>query len=405
MNNMVQCGQILVNESMPISPRGFANMVFSRYMSVFPCADEMCLVVKDNVIETKQVVFRSINHSFESSPKEDLILPWYMLHNTAFLPLNATSVVAVGGQYRTNELKGIFLVYSHDNLRTWSVPRHMLNGTHHNCIECRPDGLYGLSMRAYHNSCEFDGRLSLVFFKGVYYLYTRANVGIGARYVQVTTSQDLSNWSTFRPVQLSDRHLDIYFWGVQKHPIVSDLLLAIFPSAKRHTACIALATSSDGINWYMVGALKYCSTRGSRSQDHPVFGVVHDHGRRTSQFLVQSNVWYENRNYMTMCVSGLRWLASHLGFQDTIDVLAHSVMPLDYTPKISSLVIHDAVLKHYTQKAFASTVKKQVDGCLGTKTPITQSSTRLQMTCSATLLLVSGFLLCWYSRRAYTETN
>ena len=72
-------------------------------------------------------------------------------------------------------------------------------------------------------ACEFDGRLTLVHFRGEYLLYARANTGLrGQRFVQLTRSVDATAWSPFELISIdgySYERGNIYFWAAQVNPV------------------------------------------------------------------------------------------------------------------------------------------------------------------------------------------
>lgn len=125
----------------------------------------------------------------------------------------------------------------------------LLRGSHPGCIERRDrTRLVWLMER----TCEFDGRLSVVFFNGSLLLYARANMAShGQRFVQVArsrlASRELnavgsssrtghqagggaaggwglldSEWEPFEPIKIhgyAHTEGDVYFWGAQTNPV------------------------------------------------------------------------------------------------------------------------------------------------------------------------------------------
>ena len=105
--------------------------------------------------------------------------------------------------------------------------------------------------------CDFDGRLSVVLFKGTYHLFARANLlekaVTGGRYVQSTTSADglktWSRWQTLFIQSIPPGFVDFYFWHVQLNPVRDSSLLAIFPVSQPPHACIGISFSKNGIDF------------------------------------------------------------------------------------------------------------------------------------------------------------
>jgi len=106
----------------------------------------------------------------------------------------------------------------------------ILQGNSPGCVEGRG------FLQGKHNFkgwCEFDGRFSVVFWRGTFWLYGRANIAWGARSVQVTRSPDLKAWDAWRLVTIegspTDTGRNIYFFAVAPNPAEADTLVALFP--------------------------------------------------------------------------------------------------------------------------------------------------------------------------------
>ena len=136
----------------------------------------------------------------------------------------------------------------------------LLNGSHRGCIERRVEAegesLYpGANARS--RACEFDGRLSLVFHRGRWLLYARANPTVrGHRHVQVARSNSdqlrPGDWGPFKLVRLRGYDFmdgDIYYFLVQQNPVAPGTLLATFPLFHGRSGCTAIASSLDGVHW------------------------------------------------------------------------------------------------------------------------------------------------------------
>ena len=72
-----------------------------------------------------------------------------------------------------------------------SRPQLLFPGNHKGCVESR---------KGFGSACEFDGRFSLIHFRGRFLLYARANVP--SRFVQITHSDDLKEWSPFQLIDI-----------------------------------------------------------------------------------------------------------------------------------------------------------------------------------------------------------
>ena len=163
----------------------------------------------------------------------------------------------------------------------WADARWLFNGTHAGCVERR--SRYYASM-AHLNTCEFDGRLSLVSFGGRLLLYARANPAThGQRYVQVSASDDGGcTWGAFAFVSIAEYSYaqgDVYFFAVSPNPAHPGSLLALFPLAHKFRGCIGLAASTDGLHWSAPTPLLRCAVHGERAVHHPAQGLVREGSR------------------------------------------------------------------------------------------------------------------------------
>lgn len=302
-----------------------------RYLSVFSCEDRptagstagtprLCLTFKDNVQENFVAGMQSTDggYSFAGSAvgSADLVMPgiWAaggprakMAHNLVVLQLPNGSYVAIGGQHKHKsqpENLGVWLTRGrswrfsqervipayftadkkakptlrqtvNDAVAQWERPRKIFDGNHAGCVERRdivkmPWILAGV--------CEYDGRLSLVWFQGEYLLYARANPAAhGQRYVQLARSTDTWTWSPFELVQIRDYRYsqgDMYFFAAQVNPVQPDSLVAIFPLVHLMRACIGIAFSPDGLRWSTITPLVGCDAYGDRAVSHPAAGLI-----------------------------------------------------------------------------------------------------------------------------------
>ena len=113
----------------------------------------------------------------------------------------------------------------------WSPRKLQLTGTAAGCVEKRHDFAGA--------GCEFDGKLSVVYFNGRFLLFARANLGPngGARHVQMASADaSLTSWTPFRVVQLPGIHAgaadsNLYFFAVQTLQLASgqEVLLGLCP--------------------------------------------------------------------------------------------------------------------------------------------------------------------------------
>ena len=159
-----------------------------------------------------------------------------------------------------------------DEYLPWSPPRLLFTGRDQGCIEGRVNA-NGISSLARHGLCVYDGRLSLVFFRGRFLLYARANPTIGRRFVQVTSSVDLREWTPLRSIRLKGIiacDASIYTFTVQSHPLRNDRLVAFFPAV---LGCEGSATP-EGPHLFSHSGLR-CKSRQRRFSD-PASGALED---------------------------------------------------------------------------------------------------------------------------------
>ena len=274
-----------------------------RYYSMLPLdtrrhPPRLCLIFKNDVRETWVGAACSSDNGLTFASLA-LVMPSAfinarMSHNLAIaLHPDEQLWIAIGGQYRPSASgrnrgwgddsqvgdDGVFLSMSRggwcfdENCSSplaarqknsarreqWSRPVKVFDGEHAGCTE-RNYGHLDANNRRHAQwrervkrraarygageGCEFDGRLSLVWYRGKWMLFTRANTGKGVRGVQVTTSRDLRVWSPFRLVR---------FQGLPTTPTCErNALLSTKPVAGKHpvnevasqAACEALCSQT-----------------------------------------------------------------------------------------------------------------------------------------------------------------
>lgn len=230
-------------------------------------------------------------------------------NGAVFRSPNAThSVLILGGRSGDPNLpshKGLGVV----GIRAFELSRHE---SRHNRIVELFDGkpiLQGNTggchegRAKFKNHCEFDGRLSMVFWKGRYWLYARANLDMGIRYVQVARSKDLLSWSNWRLVAFHDyttergrlvdgeetnefTDVNIYFLAVHQNPVdpkasLVGLMPVHDPRQKdpELRAAICLTFSTDGVKWSSLIPLLESTPLEQRTFDHPAVGLFADQDR------------------------------------------------------------------------------------------------------------------------------
>ena len=158
-----------------------------------------------------------------------------------------------------------------------------MTGAHDGCVTARNDD----------GKCEFDGKLGAIFHRGIWILYTRANLKRhGGRFVQVATSAS-GPGGPFGPLRLitidgynASGWANIYFAAVDSNPLDSDTIVGLFPVNEgtpgvgngHGESYIAAALSCDGIHWSALTKLVWTEGIDGRTHDHPVDGLVSHNG-------------------------------------------------------------------------------------------------------------------------------
>ena len=188
----------------------------------------------------------------------------------------------------------------------------LFNGTLAGCVERRP-------WEDFKGICEFDGKFSLVRWGDEYLVYARANLGLGARHVQMTRarSSNLRAWRPFEQVWIDSMQpkeatddqpgTNIYMMHVMVNPVDKDSLIGMMPVLNPWSARVALRSSlclcftRDGVNFYGLQAVLPVASIGAehegdlrldspaRSLDHNAQGLL-AHNRSHVIFYVQHDV-------------------------------------------------------------------------------------------------------------------
>ena len=172
-----------------------------------------------------------------------------------------------------------------------SRPKLLFPGNHKGCVESR---------RGF-GACEFDGRFSLIHFRGRFLLYARANVP--SRFVQITHSDDLKEWSPFQLIDIEGAKPDkmkneLPTFLKAEHEIAMYFLTAAvmekdewiagyFPgfiegaSLRLQSAGVHITWSKDGLNWVKPRSVLGCaanrleSNMGSRDAQKRLAGCFY----------------------------------------------------------------------------------------------------------------------------------
>ena len=205
-------------------------------------------------------------------------------HNAAYLCSPQGKLVAYGGRIKAhNRYRGDPKLGHYPGLLRregtisasgveWAEPEVLLDATKAlslNCTDGRPnhDGL-----------CEFDGKLSVVEFRGSTFIFARLNPEPhDYRHVQVTSSP-LDKPGELTPFQALEfegysrtQENNIYFMAVEAR---GDRLVGLFPAVIDGRGGVFYSESSDGRRWTQPQLLMESETFGPRTDDYPVDGFV-----------------------------------------------------------------------------------------------------------------------------------
>mmetsp|Transcript_58135 Transcript_58135/g.131734 ORF Transcript_58135/g.131734 Transcript_58135/m.131734 type:complete len:395 (-) Transcript_58135:190-1374(-) len=299
-----------------------------RYSSVVKCRGEYFLVsrkdlIKDNIwstvvrkAESPEQMERPdglVRFRFPSEPVELI----RNAHNNAPICIENHTLQILGGQDRngTHHSKpwnGIFTQTSgvgrvtaditdlNPNEWEWEDRGIVFDGDSkkNNCFEVFNKG-----------TCLFDGKFSLVRYRGQLLIYGRANmkVGGGGRWAQVAKSSDGGKtFGHFELVKMPgvdlDKNTNFYFFFVEPffdHRTKTQRLVALIPGVlngvmagerlKSGTAGIHMSVSDDGIHFSPPSLIMTSFLSKVRTSDYPV-SVSDLLGRRGVSFIVQRNV-------------------------------------------------------------------------------------------------------------------
>ena len=187
---------------------------------------------------------------------------------------NDTTATKASGVWRSSTVLDDEALPSEER---WSRAELVVDGDRSRCFEhrvpsaCAPKNFYG--------HCEFDGRLSLVLFRGTLMLFARANLDRcgGARHVQVAKSVDGGfNWSPFMLLRIKQLTIaqpnNIYFFHVQASAML-DRLVALYPAALNGgvDGGTYVSFSDDGLHWTAPERLIQSAIQEDwRTGDHPM---------------------------------------------------------------------------------------------------------------------------------------
>jgi hypothetical protein len=234
-----------------------------RYANLVYCKSSMFLVTRKANNRKWETVVRNMKK------QEEIIISSYynISHNTAAICIK-NKLVLFGGRQNTFE-HGIHKLMIDTDTNSIVAYEKV------NIPKC-------MDQRSFLGGCEFDGKLHVVYFNRLYFLFARANVRKkGGRHVQVSTSVDTTKWSTFRLLEIKGvehkQENNVYFMAVstERTKDGSERLWGIFPAAINNTGGVWISSSTNGFEWsFPTLFMKSNILDDWRTNDHPVSFIV-----------------------------------------------------------------------------------------------------------------------------------
>lgn len=215
------------------------------------------------------------------------------------------------GKWRSPE----HLTAMESSLRKKAPGALVLDGHHQYCIEMR-DRVKG--------ACEFDGKLSVVHIRGVWYLFSRANQQQeGGRYVQVAVSHTgpTGPYSKFEQLRIKGYKpgpdANMYLFTANQNPLDEGQMIGLVPvneGAPGHLSVegslfntdgasyIAATLSCDGVHWLPLTKLVSSDGFIGRTLDHPVDGLAVGTDPDSVYFYIHRDVYGISPYYATSTI-------------------------------------------------------------------------------------------------------
>ena len=144
-------------------------------------------------------------------------------------------------------VRGLYLFESENGIRWKEVQSDPI-------ITTRNEGFID-AIKNFGKGSEFDGHVNCVYDAetDLYFIYLRANVNIGFRYIQYATSKDLINWSKFQLINIEtyDGTKDNYY--IPSFFKYKKKFVGLIPYFDKEKCSIRIMSSADGINFKIHG--------------------------------------------------------------------------------------------------------------------------------------------------------
>jgi len=143
-----------------------------------------------------------------------------------------------------SHVRGIYLFESEDGIKWKEVYSKPI-------ITTKNEG-YIDAIKNFGKGSEFDGLVNCIYdnITDQYFLYVRANVNPGFRYIQYSTSKDLINWKGFKLINIEGYEKDKDNYYIPCMMKYRNIFIGLTPYFDQEgSCCIKLLKSLNGIDW------------------------------------------------------------------------------------------------------------------------------------------------------------
>ena len=136
------------------------------------------------------------------------------------------------------------------------------------------------SFDLYHTISVNDTSTCLVFFNNKYFYYNRCNLGAGCRYIQVSTSEDLINWSKYKLIDIPEFQFRINQdnFYIPSFFVYGNKIIGIlsYMDIKNHILEIKLYYSYNGIKFIFSHNLYECCLKIQKNEKKDLHNYINN---------------------------------------------------------------------------------------------------------------------------------
>jgi hypothetical protein len=180
------------------------------------------------------------------------------------------------------------------------------------------------AIKNFGKGSEFDGQVCCVYDENTdqYFLYVRANVAVGFRYIQYSTSKDLIHWDKFRLININGYQADrdnYYTPSIFRYKKIFVGLIPYFDIDGN--CCIRLVRGVDGVNFDIVGRyfheqIVHFKDGKPKNTCHSVYGILPRKGV-INIYIHHNNLGLDNNSPVTV----VRYTVPEEKFDEVISCL------------------------------------------------------------------------------------